>query len=165
MSIGKLFQIILIMLLSGFAFAAVDTFEFTDKNQQQRYKQFIDEMRCPKCDNQSLSGSNSPIAEDLRQQLYTMVQDNKSDEEIVTYMVDRYGDFILYKPRLTIKTMFLWGAPILFLLIGLVILIVMLRSRKKAAANQELSANERETLDRLLQQYSTTTKNNTAEDK
>lgn len=163
MSIGKLFQIILIGLLPGFAFAAVDTFEFTDQNQQQRYKQFIDEMRCPKCQNQSLSGSDSPIAMDLRKQLYTMVQSNKSDEEIVTYMVDRYGDFILYKPRLGLKTVFLWGAPILFLLIGLVILVVMLRNRKAVAVNQALSANEREVLDQLLKQYSN--KDKTAEDK
>ncbi len=163
MSIGKLFQIILIGLLPGFAFAAVDTFEFTDQNQQQRYKQFIDEMRCPKCQNQSLSGSDSPIAMDLRKQLYTMVQSNKSDEEIVTYMVDRYGDFILYKPRLGLKTVFLWGAPILFLLIGLVILVVMLRNRKAVAVNQALSVNEREVLDQLLKQYSN--KDKTAEDK
>jgi cytochrome c-type biogenesis protein CcmH len=163
MSIGKLFQIILIGLLPGFAFAAVDTFEFADQNQQQRYKQFIDEMRCPKCDNQSLSGSNSPIAEDLRQQLYTMVQNNKSDEEIVTYMVDRYGDFILYKPRLTTKTVFLWGAPILFLLIGLVILVVMLRNRRSVVVNQALSVNEREALDQLLKQYSN--KDNAGENK
>lgn len=158
MSIGKWFGIILIGLLPNLAFAAVDTFEFTDEQQQQRYKRFIDDMRCPKCQNQNLSGSDSPIAMDLRKQLYTMVQNNKSDDEIVTYMVDRYGDFILYKPRLTVKTIFLWGAPILFLLIGLLVLVIMIKNRRTANGNQALSENEREKLDQILKQYSTTEK-------
>jgi cytochrome c-type biogenesis protein CcmH len=155
MSIGKWFGIILMVLQPGFVFAAVDTFEFTDEKQQQRYKHFIDDMRCPKCQNQNLSGSDSPIAMDLRKQLYTMVQNNKSDDEIVTYMVDRYGDFILYKPRLTVKTVFLWGAPILFLLIGFLVLVLMIKNRKTATGNQALTDSERDTLNRILKQYST----------
>lgn len=158
MSIGKWFWIILVGLLPTLAFTAVDTFEFTDEKQHQRYKQFIDDMRCPKCQNQNLSGSDSPIAMDLRKQLYTMVQNKKSDDEIVTYMVDRYGDFILYKPRLTAKTVFLWGAPILFLLIGLLVLVVMIKNRKTASGNQALSDSEREKLEQILKQYSTTEK-------
>jgi cytochrome c-type biogenesis protein CcmH len=152
--------------MPGFAMAAIDTFEFADEDQQARYQQFIDEMRCPKCDNQSLSGSNSAIAMDLRKQLYTMVQNNQTDDEIITYMVDRYGDFILYKPRVTSSTIFLWAAPILFLLIGLVILFLLLKSRKNAVTNQNLSVSERAELDQLLKQYSdsSNTQNNT-EDK
>lgn len=166
MSFRILLQIFLLGLMPGFAVAAIDTFEFADEDQQARYQQFIDEMRCPKCDNQSLSGSNSAIAMDLRKQLYTMVQSNQTDDEIITYMVDRYGDFILYKPRVTSSTIFLWAAPILFLLIGLVILFLLLKSRKNAVTNQNLSVSERAELDQLLKQYSdsSNTKNNT-EDK
>lgn len=166
MSFRILLQIFLLGLMPGFAMAAIDTFEFADEVQQERYQQFIDEMRCPKCDNQSLSGSNSAIALDLRKQLYEMVKSDKTDDEIVSYMVDRYGDFILYKPRVTSSTIFLWAAPFLFLLIGLVILFLLLKSRKKISINQNLSANERAELDQLLKQYSDTsdTKNNT-EDK
>lgn len=166
MSFRILLQIFLLGLMPGFAMAAIDTFEFADEVQQERYQQFIDEMRCPKCDNQSLSGSNSAIALDLRKQLYEMVKSDKTDDEIVSYMVDRYGDFILYKPRMTSSTIFLWAAPFLFLLIGLVIMFLLLKSRKKISTNQNLSANERAELDQLLKQYSypSDTKNNT-EDK
>jgi len=167
MLIRFLLQIFLVGLMPGFAMAAIDTFEFADEDQQARYQQFIDEMRCPKCDNQSLSGSNSAIAMDLRKQLYTMVQNNKTDDEIVTYMVDRYGDFILYKPRVTSSTILLWGAPILFLLTGLVILLLMLKSKRNVAANQSLSTSERAELNQLLKQFSdspnTSTNNNSGD--
>ncbi len=163
MSIRMLLSILLLGLMPGLAIAAIDTFEFTNQEQQERYQQFIEEMRCPKCDNQSLSGSNSAISLDLRKQLYDMVSDNKTDDEIITYMVDRYGDFILYKPRLTRSTLFLWGAPILFLMIGALILIFLVKSKKNTLANQNFSASERAELDRLLEEYAkaSNTQNNT----
>jgi len=154
MPIRIFFQFLLLTLVSGSAVAAVDTFEFADEAQQQRYHQFIDEMRCPKCQNQNLSGSDSPIAADLRKQLYTMVEANKSDEEIVDYMVSRYGDFILYKPRLTTRTFFLWAAPIIFVVIGIFILLILIRSRSKVVNKSDLSTSERTELDKLLKQYS-----------
>lgn len=139
-----------IFCLSGLCFAAIDTFEFASEEQQARYKQFVDELRCPKCQNQNLSGSNSPIAMDLRKQLYVMIEDGKSDDEIVTYMLDRYGDFILYKPRVTAKTIFLWGAPVFFLLIGLLVLITLLRHKRRLSVQTELSSDEQAELNRLL---------------
>ena len=139
-----------VFCLSSFCFAAIDTFEFENQEQQARYKHFVDELRCPKCQNQNLSGSNAPIAMDLRKQLYVMIEQGKSDEEIVTYMLDRYGDFILYKPRLTAKTLFLWCAPIAFILIGLVVLIMLLRSKRKLAVQAALSSDEQAELNRLL---------------
>jgi cytochrome c-type biogenesis protein CcmH len=139
-----------IFCLSGFSYAAIDTFEFASEEQQARFKHFVDELRCPKCQNQNLSGSNSPIAMDLRKQLYVMIEQGKSDDEIVTYMLDRYGDFILYKPRLTAKTIFLWGAPVFFLLTGLLVLIILLRHKRQLAVQTELSADEQAELNRLL---------------
>ena len=154
MSIRILFQVIWLCLISGSSLAAIDNFEFPQKDQQERYQTFIDEMRCPKCDNQSLSGSNSAIAADLRKQLYEMVISNKTDDEIVTYMVDRYGDFILYKPRFTYQTFLLWAAPISFFLVGLLVLVLVLRSRKSMVNGQGLSSSERAELKQLLDQYS-----------
>jgi cytochrome c-type biogenesis protein CcmH len=148
-----LFRIFFLVLWSGSAFAAIDSFEFSDDEEQARYQQFIDEMRCPKCDNQNLSGSNSAIAADLRKQIYDMVRSDKTDEEIVSYMVERYGDFILYKPRFTRSTVFLWGAPILFLLIGLLIIFFLLKSRRRTAVSEHLSSSERVELQHILNQY------------
>ncbi len=79
-----------------------------------RYQKFIEELRCPKCQNQNLAGSNSPISEDLRREIYRLIDDGKSDTEIVQFMLDRYGDFILYRPRLTSETAILWAAPARF---------------------------------------------------
>lgn len=139
-----------IFCLSGFSLAAIDTFEFASEDQQARYKHFVDELRCPKCQNQNLSGSNAPIAMDLRKQLYVMIEQGKSDDEIVTYMLDRYGDFILYKPRLTAKTIFLWSAPVFFLLVGVLVLIILLRHKRKLASQNALSSDEQAELNRLL---------------
>ncbi len=139
-----------VFCLSSFCFAAIDTFEFANQEQQARYKHFVDELRCPKCQNQNLSGSNASIAMDLRKQLYVMIEQGKSDEEIVTYMLDRYGDFILYKPRVTAKTIFLWGAPVFFLVIGLLVLITLLRHKRRLSVQAALSSDEQAELNRLL---------------
>lgn len=140
----------LFFCLSSIAYGAIDTYEFSSEEQQARYKHFIDELRCPKCQNQNLSGSNAPIAMDLRKQLYVMIEQGKSDEEIVNYMLERYGDFILYKPRFTVKTLMLWGAPLLFLIVGLWILISLLKSRRKVNRQPVLSADEQAQLERIL---------------
>lgn len=146
----------MLFCLSSVTYAAIDTYEFATEEHQVRYKQFIDELRCPKCQNQNLSGSNSPIAMDLRKQLYVMIEQGKSDDEIVTYMLDRYGDFILYKPRFTSKTLMLWGAPILFLAAGLWILISLLGRRKKNL-HHALSADEQAQLIHILNSTSNKT--------
>lgn len=147
----------LLLCITSLTYAAIDTYEFSSEEQQQRYKHFIDELRCPKCQNQNLSGSNAPIAMDLRKQLYVMIEQGKSDEEIINYMLDRYGDFILYKPRLTSKTLLLWGAPLLFLAVGLLILINLLRARRKANLQQALSADEQAQLNIILNRASNKT--------
>src|SRR5690606_7310253 len=111
--------------------AVIDTHEFESDVQRLRYQSFIDEMRCPKCQNQNLSGSDSPIAMDLRRELYVMIRDGRSDKEIVDFMVERYGDYILYRPRVTPVTMLLWFGPAVLLLIGIIILIVIVRQRRR----------------------------------
>ncbi len=146
----KAFAVFSLLLGTHLSFAAIEVHEFKSEIDRQRYQSFIDEMRCPKCQNQNLSGSNSPIAMDLRKQLYVMIEQGKSDEEIVTYMLDRYGDFILYKPRVTAKTIFLWGAPVFFLLIGLLVLITLLRHKRRLSVQTALSSDEQAELNRLL---------------
>jgi cytochrome c-type biogenesis protein CcmH len=134
-------------------FAAIDVHEFDSDVQRMRYQSFIDEMRCPKCQNQNLSGSDSPIATDLRDELYRMIQDGRSDKEIVDFMVERYGEYILYRPRLSPITILLWVGPAFLLLSGIVVLIIIVRQRRREALSlgpQALSTTEQLRLAELL---------------
>jgi cytochrome c-type biogenesis protein CcmH len=134
------------------SFAAIEVHEFDNEVDRTRYQTFIDEMRCPKCQNQNLAGTNSPIAEDLRRELVFMIKDGKSDKEIVDFMVERYGEFILYRPRLSPATLLLWGAPVFLLVFGVILLLVIVRKRRRldVAVDAGLSSVERERLASLL---------------
>jgi cytochrome c-type biogenesis protein CcmH len=109
------------LLLSFNAAAVIETYQFDNDVQRVRYHHFIEELRCPKCQNQNLSGSDSAISQDLRRQIHSMIMDDKSDIEITQYMVARYGDFILYRPRFNATTAILWLAPMGLLGIGLLV--------------------------------------------
>ena len=105
-----------------------------DPGVEARLKVIAHELRCLVCQNQTIADSNAPLAVDLRQQVRGMVAAGKSDDEIRTYMVDRYGDFVLYKPPFNAATAVLWMAPALLVLGGLAGLALMLRRRKIPAA-------------------------------
>lgn len=141
------------VLFSAWTVAAIDVHEFDNEVDRKRYQSFIDEMRCPKCQNQNLSGSDSPIAMDLRRELYLMIEDGKSDKEIIDFMVERYGEFILYRPRVSSATLLLWGAPVFLLIAGIILLLVIVRKRRAldlVAEDAGLSAEERKRLTGLL---------------
>lgn len=140
------------LLCAQLGFAAIDVHEFKSEIDRKRYQSFIDEMRCPKCQNQNLSGSDSPIAMDLRNELYLMIEAGKSDQEITQFMVERYGEFILYRPRLSPATMLLWAAPVLLLVLGALLLLLIVRKRRRMEVEAEagLSQQERARLDALL---------------
>ncbi len=146
-------RFIALFIVSTHAFAAIETHEFDSDLQRQRYQSFIEEMRCPKCQNQNLAGSDSPISADLRRELYDMIKLGKSDREIVDFMVERYGDFILYRPRITPATYALWGVPAALLIIGVIVLILILHRRRRLSltlTTQHLSVDEQARLDVLL---------------
>ncbi|CAM3696526.1 cytochrome c-type biogenesis protein [Parendozoicomonas haliclonae] len=132
--------------------AAIDTWTFENPEQQERYYTLGKELRCPKCDGQSIGDSNAPIANDLRGVIYEKLQAGQTDEQIVDFMVDRYGEFVLYKPRMEGKTLWLWLGPFLFVLIGFVVLLVVIRRSRSTgpAVVTELSDEERERLNQLL---------------
>lgn len=141
-----------LLLCAQLGFAAIDAHEFKSEVDRKRYQSFIDEMRCPKCQNQNLSGSDSPIAMDLRNELYLMIEAGKSDQEITQFMVERYGEFILYRPRLSPATILLWAAPVLLLALGALLLLLIVRKRRRmeVEAASGLSQQERARLDALL---------------
>lgn len=144
-----------LLLWMSAAQAVVETYEFNDAVTEQRYHQFIEELRCPKCQNQNLAGSNAPIAEDLRRELHRLLQQGRSDKEIIDFMVDRYGDFVLYKPRFNAETAVLWFAPVLFLMLGAVVVLLVYRHQQNKAVvaidDAPLDDQEQQRLQQLLE--------------
>ncbi len=137
--------------------AVIDAYEFDNEVTRQRYLSFIEEMRCPKCQNQNLAGSDSPIAADLRRELYRMLQEGKADKEIVDFMVARYGDYVLYRPQIKSDTWLLWGLPAGLLLFGGAMVVVTLRQRRSVGSGVQASAVKEESksqqrLEELLEQ-------------
>ena len=146
-----------LVLLLGFAAglvgpvqAAIDTYEFSDEQTRERFYQLGHELRCPKCQNQSLGDSNSPIANDLRREVYRLLNEGKSDQEIKEYLVSRYGEYILYRPELAGHTLMLWLAPLGLLFVGLGVVLLLVRRRRRAPQAVKLDAAEQEKLNELL---------------
>ena len=127
---GRLLLLFAMLNLSEFAVAAVDIYQFDTESQRYRYHVLVDELRCPKCQNQNLSGSNSEIAADLRRELHRLLIEGKTDREIKAFMVARYGDFVLYKPPLKASTIMLWVFPVLLIVIGIIVLVMVVRQRR-----------------------------------
>jgi cytochrome c-type biogenesis protein CcmH len=156
----KLASLIIACLLSIASFAAIDVYDFDSVQQEAQYRGLIEELRCPKCQNQNLAGSDAPIAQDLKQKTYDLVKDGRSDGEIRAYMQERYGDFISYKPPVRPSTWILWFFPPLLLIILLVGWFWQSKRRQLVASGESgvtidstteaLSATEKAELERLL---------------
>ena len=140
------------LLIGAQVFATpVDTYEFASAENQKRALTLAGELRCPQCQNQNLVDSNSPVAQDLRLEVYKMVDAGKSDEAIVEFMTSRYGDFVLYKPRLDPKTYILWLGPFGLLFLGLFIGFIFVRKQRVSIDNPvEMTAEDQKQLDELL---------------
>ena len=150
-------KLILLLLFSmmGPAFAGVEVHKFEQAEQEQQYNRLIAELRCLVCQNQNLADSNAELAQDLRQEVYEMIQNGASDQEIVNFMVARYGDFVLYRPPFKTTTAFLWIGPFIILIAGFVILLVFIRKRKQAGA-VELDESEHARARELLNEKNET---------
>ncbi len=133
-----LFLFPLLLLVSGFGFAHAGEAELNeDPAIKERFKAVASELRCLKCQNQTIYDSKAGLADDLRKQIRTQIYAGKSDEQIVEYMVARYGDFIRYKPAMDSKNMLLWAGPLLFLLLGGVLLFRYINIRKNEVVTVE----------------------------
>ena len=130
------------------ALAAIDVYTFKTPQDEQRFNAMVNDLRCPKCQNSNLAGSNAPIAKDLKDRIYQLMQDGKSDAEIKAYLVDRYGDFITYKPPLRANTLLLWAGP--FTLLVVVAGVLVWRVRRPPAPAKPITAEERRRLQALL---------------
>ena len=121
-----------------------------DPVAEQRLISISEEMRCLVCQNESLAGSRSDLANDLRREIRTLIKEGKSDEQIRSFMVERYGDFVLYRPPVKPITWLLWIGPFVILLIGIGFLFSYLRRRNANVAAKELTAEENQKIDALL---------------
>jgi cytochrome c-type biogenesis protein CcmH len=122
----------------------------TDPVLEQRLIFISEEMRCLVCQNESLSGSRSDLAQDLRREIRDLIKQGKTDAEIRTFMVDRYGDFILYRPPVKPTTWLLWIGPFVLMFAGIVALLMYLRRRNAQVTTTSLSDDENKRIDALL---------------
>ncbi|BCX88877.1 cytochrome c-type biogenesis protein CcmH [Methylomarinovum tepidoasis] len=131
------------------ALAGIEVRQFPNPALESRYQNLIEQLRCLVCQNQSLADSNADLAEDLRSEVYAMLLAGKSDAEIVDFLVQRYGDFVLYKPPVKKTTALLWFGPFAALAAGGLLLWRIGRTRRPEAPTA-LTPAERERLQRLL---------------
>jgi cytochrome c-type biogenesis protein CcmH len=129
-----------------------DPITFDNPDEEARYLELLEELRCVVCQNQSLADSSAELAQDLRSEVRTMVQEGLNKPEIKEFLVERYGDFVLYKPPLKSSTVLLWVGPGLLLLMAMVIGFMVVRTQRRlsTAAEEELSAEDRAKLQHVL---------------
>ena len=128
----------MLLLFGGFAHAqAIEPMPFSSHAQEVRFQHLTAQLRCPMCQNETLADSNAPIARDLRNQIFQLMQHGQSDEQIKQYLVARYSDYVLYDPPLKAGTVLLWFGPLLILLggAGVVLMAIRKRSRGSLAAD------------------------------
>ena len=124
--------LLLALLVAGVA-AAIDPMPFKDAAEEARFRELAAELRCVLCQNQSLADSNAAIAQDLRREVFDLMREGKTDEEIKTFLTERYTDFVLYKPRVDERTWLIWFGPAAVLLAGAIAVIVIVRRRARSA--------------------------------
>ena len=152
MTRSSLLALLSLCLLSSFATAQVQQEDQPsgDPVIEQRLAKLSHELRCLQCQNQTLADSPAGLATDMRNEIRAQMKAGKSDEEIKAFLTQRYGDFILYKPRVTYTTYLLWFGPFVLLLGGLYVLFLYIKQRRNLIPEQPLSADERRRAEELL---------------
>ncbi|MBB1271654.1 cytochrome c-type biogenesis protein [Psychromonas sp. SR45-3] len=157
--VNKLLPLLLaacMILFAQASQAAIDTFEFENAQQEKTFHELTKLLRCPKCQNQNIADSNAELAKDLRNKTYELVKQGKSKDQVVDYMVARFGNFVRYDPPVTPATIFLWLGPLLFIIFGLLVLIRQIKKQPAKANN--LDDQEQQKLQQLLKQHAKDTK-------
>lgn len=149
--------VISLLFLTPVQAVKIEFHDFKTPQQEQLYLQLIAELRCVKCQNQNLAESNAELAKDMRDKTYELILNGGSRDDVIKYMTDRYGDFVLYKPPFKKNTWLLWIGPPLFLLLSLFFLFKLIKSQKKDAVGT-LSRDERESMRALLNKSSSDNK-------
>ena len=130
------------LLFSSMAFSAIDALNFTSPQQESDYHQLTQSLRCPQCQNNNIADSNATIAMDMRGKVFELLQEGKSKNDVVDYMVARYGNFVTYDPPMTASTLVLWIAPLLLVLLGVVFLLKRKPKTQSAVKSQDVLTDE-----------------------
>jgi len=132
----------------------LEEFQFQSPAQEQEFRELIGKLRCLVCQNESLAASQADLAQDLRKEVYQMMQDGKSHDEIIEFLVARYGDFVLYQPPVKPSTYILWFGPFVLIGVGGFLLLRAIQRRRREP-EPDLSAAEHDRIERLLTQPGT----------
>ncbi len=137
-----------LLMVPATAVAAVDVRDFGSELEERRYKSLVAELRCPKCQNTNLAGSDAGLADDLKDRVHHLLRQGASDDEIRQHMIERYGEFVTYKPPMRPATWLLWWGPLVLLVLGL--LVMLLRRQPSVARAKPLNLDEKKRLQELL---------------
>lgn len=110
--------------------ANIDVYQFSDEERRMNYLELTKELRCPKCQNQDIADSNAPIAADMRKEVHRLLEEGSSPEEVVQFMIDRFGDFVTYKPKVSSETLMLWYGPWIFIIFGMGVIAYAVRNKR-----------------------------------
>lgn len=157
-----LHAIVLLLMLMPTAWSVSKILPFPEKKMEANYEWLTNNLRCQKCANQTLSDSQSDLASDLKKRVYKLVLTGKSKEEIVEYLIKRFGDRVAYDPPFRTTTAILWILPVLLLFTGLFVMVKAIHNRQKSAVNKDQTLNESELqrLEQLLGNEATTKDSN-----
>ncbi len=145
--------VVFLLFFQALAFATNEILTFDNEMLRDRYQQLTFELRCPKCQNQNVADSNAPISVDIRHKTYAMLHQGYSDQEIIDFMIARYTEFVIYKPQMSIVTVWLWIVPGVLLTSGLFMLWRFTR-KPKSLEGESLTAEEGQKLKALLEDKS-----------
>lgn len=145
----RLFLLTLSLFVSVAAFAQQDRYQFDSNEQAVRFDELTKELRCPKCQNQNIADSDAVVAKDLRERVLALVKDGKTKDEVIDYMIDRYGYFVHYDPPVTPATLILWVLPVLIVIIGFGFIVIR---QRKASVKQTWSDADEVMLNKLIKQ-------------
>ncbi|GEA05907.1 cytochrome c-type biogenesis protein CcmH [Alteromonas sp. KUL42] len=148
----KLMRVFIAFLTAVFValpatYAVEDKYEFDSPQQRESFLQLTAELRCPMCQNQNIADSDAMIAHDMRRKVYSLLKQGKSEQEVIDYMKARYGDFVHYKPPVTLATLWLWLGPVFFIVVALIVVI-----RRRSVTPPEDMAAKLAKADAMLEQ-------------
>ena len=138
----KIIVVLLLALSFSVSAAPIETFKFDSPEKEKIFHKLSDELRCLVCQNQNVAESNAELAKDLRLEIYTMLNQGKTEDEIVDFMVQRYGDYVLYRPPFKPMTWLLWFGPGIIFVIGLIFVVRFIKAQNKDAQLVSMSADE-----------------------
>ena len=142
--------VLILMMITAAAQATEDNYNFATAEREQTFRELTHELRCPKCQNQNIADSDAVVAKDLRDKVIALVNEGQSKQEVIDYMIDRYGYFVHYQPPVTPATIVLWVLPVAIIILGFGFIIFR---QKRAAKKQDWNAADEQKLAELINQY------------